>query len=408
MKLGIFLGSASVGGGTYVIFEHAVRAQKMGEEVTILTELPVKKEEYNWHPDAASLNWATIDEVQNTVFDVVISTWWRLVYEVYRVKGKHYIYFVQSIESKFYSEEEKPLRQLAEATYMLPMEIITEATWIKDYLKKNYLKDAVLVQNGIRKDIYTTQGKCYAKRIPGKLRVLIEGPIDVSFKNVPKAVELCCQSDADEIWLMTSSNITSYPGVDRVFSRVPIFDTPPIYRSCDVILKLSYVEGMSGPPLEMYHCGGTSITYDVTGHDEYIVHGENGLVVARNDDKKVIEYINKLKHERTYLEKLKENAIKTANKWPGWEDSSRQFYHAVLDLCKKPIDITLQDRIEIESKFHFQSYVIAEDYYNEVKRLNLIDIKKRLWYRYRHLVPQKIRNFGAWILVDVLGIKIDL
>ena len=55
-----------------------------------------------------------------------------------------------------------------------------------------------------------------------------------------------------------------------------------IYRSCDVIVKLSYVEGMFGPPLEMFHCGGTSIVYDVTGHDEYIVHGKNGLVAKKN------------------------------------------------------------------------------------------------------------------------------
>jgi hypothetical protein len=51
-----------------------------------------------------------------------------------------------------------------------------------------------------------------------------------------------------------------------------------VYRSCDDILKLSLVESMFGPPLEMFHCGGTAIVYNVTGHDEYIVHGRNALV----------------------------------------------------------------------------------------------------------------------------------
>lgn len=43
---------------------------------------------------------------------------------------------------------------------------------------------------------------------------------------------------------------------------------------------------MFGPPLEMFHCGGTSIVYDVTGHDEYIVHDKNGLVAKTDDDEK--------------------------------------------------------------------------------------------------------------------------
>lgn len=70
---------------------------------------------------------------------------------------------------------------------------------------------------------------------------------------------------------------------------------PEIYRSCDVIVKLSYIEGMFGPPLEMFHCGGTAIVYDVTGHDEYIVHEKNALVVKTDDDKQVINYIKWIK-----------------------------------------------------------------------------------------------------------------
>ena len=366
MKWAILLGSATVGGGTYVIFEHAIRAKKRGDDITIVTMEPVKERDLDWHKEARMLTWKTIDEVYDVVYDVVINTWWRLVYESYRLKGKRYIYFVQSIESRFYSMEEKPLRQLAEATYMLPMPILTEATWIKEYLEANYCKKPVLVYNGIRKDIYSPKGECIAPRVKGKLRVLVEGPVNVDFKNVPKTIKLCRQSLADEVWLMTASEIKTFEGADRVFSQVPIFETPKIYRSCDVIVKLSYVEGMFGPPLEMYHCGGTSITYDVTGHDEYIVHNYNGLVVKRDDDRKVIEYLNKLKKDTAYLEKLKEGALETARNWVSWEESSKNFYDTIYNFCDTTEEIS-QNRIEKESKFHFTSYVIAEDYYNELK-----------------------------------------
>ena len=107
---------------------------------------------------------------------------------------------------------------------------------------------------------------------------------------------------------------------------MPPADCAKIYRSCDVIVKLSYVEGMFGPPLEMFHCGGTTIVYDVTGHDEYIEHEKNGLVVKTDDDDKVVEYINKLKDNPRYLNKLKKEALVTAKNWISWEESSLRFY----------------------------------------------------------------------------------
>lgn len=361
MRWAILLGSPDISGGTYVIFQHAISALKKGIDVVILTEGVVTFDRLNWFPEAKNLIWKTYSEVQNDKFDVVIATWWKTVYELYRINAQRYIYFIQSIESKFYPEYEKPLRHLVEATYTLPLYFITEASWIKKYLKENYNQDAKLVLNGIRKDIYSPTGESWGKKNPEKLRLLVEGPVDVAFKNVAKTIELCRRSLADEIWLMTSSPIHSYPGVDRVFSRVPMNETCKVYRSCDAIVKLSYVEGMFGPPLEMFHCGGTSITYDVTGYDEYIVPGENGIVIKTDDEKAVVENINYLKQQPALLENLKKNAYKTAQKWLDWDESSKCFMDSIMDYIdtKEPQDKNI---IEILSKFEFQSYEIAEQY----------------------------------------------
>lgn len=391
MKWAILLGSPAISGGTYVIFEHAIRAYKRGEEITIVTMEPVLKSELYWHKEAENLRWKTYDEIKEELFDVVVATWWRSVYEAYRVTGKHYIYFVQSIESKFYDQIEKPTCQLVEATYTLPFQIITEATWIKEYLKEHYNRDAYLVHNGIRKDIYNFQGECVAPRKDNKLRILVEGPVDVPFKNVPKTIQLCQQSKADEIWLMTSSDIKEYPGVDKVFSRVPIFDTPKIYRSCDVIIKLSYVEGMFGPPLEMYHCGGTSVTYDVTGYDEYIVHNYNGIVVKTDQESEVISYINKLKEDPRLLAELKSGAQKTALEWDSWEEAAKKFYDTIYEICKSQ-SITTQREMEVLSKFHFKSYVIAEDYLNELKFKKNTNFMKLILIKIHKKFPDRLKN----------------
>ena len=356
MKCIFTLGSPAIGGGTTVIFEHATRMVDEGEEVYIVTEKKVEPEEYAWHTSAHKLKWVTYEEIKNIEFDVAIATWWRTVYELYKIKSKHYVYFVQSIESKFYPDNEIGLKMLAEMTYMLDMKVITEATWIKEYLEK-YGIDAFLVHNGIRKDIYIKEGNKF-EPCDG-LRVLVEGPVDVPFKNIPKTVNLVNKSKAKEVWMLTSSDIKEYPGVDRVFSRVPPKDCAQIYRSCDVIVKLSYVEGMFGPPLEMFHCGGTAIVYDVTGHDEYIEHNKNGLVAKTDDDETIVKYINKLAEDNAFLLKLKKAAMKTADKWISWEESSARFYETVKKLNK--MESVSQKALENKSKFFFNVYVNYEN-----------------------------------------------
>lgn len=392
MNLAFLIGSPDISGGSFVIFEHALRLVKYGHKVMMITEIPLSKDkkELHWHKRAQTLEWFSFEQVNDKeiYFDIAIATWWRTFYELHKVKSSQYTYFVQSIESKFYDSIEKPLCKLVESTYALDVPIITEATWIKEYLYDNYHENAWLVKNGIRKDVYNLTGDVVEPRNPNKLRVLVEGPLHVGFKNVPKTIELCKKSNADEIWLLTSTEIDKVDGVDRVFSRVPVEKTADIYRSCDVIVKLSYVEGMFGPPLEMFHCGGTAIVYDVTGHDEYIVHNVNALVVKTDDDEQVVNYINELKKDTEKLNFLKFNAIITANEWNSWDISAKEFEKALFEIIN--IEHYGQKILKLESQFMFDWYVIAEEYKNKLNSsCNEYSIKKKFYKYVKGFIKQK-------------------
>ena len=387
MRIAVLLGSPDISGGSYVIFQHAMALMRAGHNVSIVTEEKISQSRLDWFPEAKALDWMCYNDLPNQHFDIAIATWWKTIYELYRVEAARYAYFVQSVESWFYPEEEKPLRKLVEATYTLPLFYITEATWIQRYLANQYNQSAALVRNGIRKDIYLPEGEKYAERDPEKLRVLVEGTIEAPFKNVPRTIELCRQSDADEIWLMTPSTVSSYKGVDRLFSKIPAAETANVYRSCDVIVKLSYVEGMFGPPLEMYHCGGTSITYNVTGHDEYIVDGVNGIVIPSDHETEVIEAINMLRRDKQRLKMLEENALHTAENWPDWDKASERFVEAVEEFNKKPPMIRQKD-LEIVTKFHFDSYVLAENY-----RLELLPKSKSFFIRAKEYIKKNCPAF---------------
>jgi len=326
-RLCILLGSAHVGGGTYVVFQHALWLQEHGWEVVIVPHFPLEPGQLDWHPEAkAKLSFSRIEDVESSHFDVALATWWRTVYDLHKISANTYAYFVQSIESRFFPEWDSATRAFAEATYTFGLPVITEVSWIQEYLKKEHSTQSLVARNGIRKDLYTDDGEAVAERNARSFRVLVEGPLKVFFKNTEQAIELSLKSRADEVWFMTSTkDLCEYPGVDRVFSCVAIDEAAAIYRSCHVLVKLSYVEGMFGPPLEMFHCGGTAVAYDVTGADEYMRDRMNSRILPRDDQEGVIQAVNDLRDDYNKWSEYRAQALLTAKEWPCWSSSSKLF-----------------------------------------------------------------------------------
>lgn len=337
MKICFLVGSMAISGGTYVIVQHASYLHDHGYQVTLAVQEPFTAETLSWHDETGKLRCIPIAQAKSEKFDLVIATWWKTVFELGDFDAGRYAYFVQSIESRFYPEDEIPLRALVDKTYTFPISYVTEATWIQRYLHDRCGHPAALVRNGIRKDVYSVDGPAVLPRdITDQPRVLVEGHFGVPFKNTALAIRLARKAGAQDIWLLTGSPVNRIPGVSRLFSRVPMVRTPEIYRSCDILIKLSTVEGMFGPPLEMFHCGGTAIVFDVSGHDEYIEDGVNAVVVSTRDTDKVVHVLRSLLNDRRTLSRLQEGAIKTANHWLSWTESSSQFSEWIDQTASSP------------------------------------------------------------------------
>ncbi|MBP1639428.1 MAG: glycosyltransferase [Bacteroidetes bacterium] len=392
MTIAFLISNTSLSGGLNVIFEHATRISFRGNAtVYMIMDHEVNNADLFWYPEAKRLTWISYNKAQDMLFDAVISTWWYTCFLAYQIKAKSYFYFNQSVESKFYPKEDLIHITHSNSAYLLGFQIITEATWIKKHISKNYGINSDLVLNGIRKDIYYESGSVISKREEGHLRVLVEGPLNIPYKNTEKAIELCLKSNADEVWLMTSSKIDSYNGVHKVFSEVPIRDTANIYRSCDLLVKLSYVEGMFGPPLEMFHCGGTVIVYNVTGHDEYIINNYNGYVIKMDNEAEVIQRINKLKEQTKELKRLKNNALRTASTWKDWESASLIFENIILAERKDALSFEqLKYKTELFNDWyklsttqniynlHLQELEIMQSRFNSIKNSKAYKLGKLL------------------------------
>ncbi len=336
-KIAVLFGSPKISGGSYVILQHVEYLMKRGHAVDLITLEPVLIEEDDiWHDALKTIRFVEIGRIGNEKYDIALATWWISPFHLHRIDAKQYAYFVQSIEALFFDDSKIASQYLAHASYALGLPVITEAEWIRKDLELRFHSDVFLVENGIRKDIYKPHGPKIADKVVGKLRCLIEGSVTSPFKNIARTVDAVRTSNADEIWLLTPSEIDSYPHVDRVFSKVPIHDVPRIYRSCDVLVKQSFVEGMFGPPLEMFHCGGTAVVSNVTGFDQYIKDDFNALVTDVGEDQQVTNAINKLCSNSYLLRQLQAGAQKTALAWPDWHAQSSLFETAIQEICRLP------------------------------------------------------------------------
>jgi hypothetical protein len=93
---------------------------------------------------------------------------------------------------------------------------------------------------------------------------------------------------------------------------------------------------MYGPPLEGFHRGATVVTTEVTGHEEYVVHGVNGMVVDWDDVRGTARMLDLLAKDRDLLHELRVNALETAKAWPSLDDSAAEMAAALRAIAQAP------------------------------------------------------------------------
>lgn len=325
MKIGFLVQDiVNISGGSNVILEYAAGLKDHGHEVVLITPEPVDLSGAAWHPRLSAMTVLPLQQASALEFDVVFATWWLTFFNLWRVKSRIYGYLNQSLESRFHSEPHYKL--LNRLTYAFPVLFFTEARWIAEFIGK-LQPDAPLlyIQNGLSRQHFPPVAVPPVRA--GRLRVLVEGPWPVDFKNVPDTFAILEEAskrvDFEVGWLASNAG-GARPTVGgrpvELFERLPIDRVRYVLQQYDVMIKLSRVEGMFGPPLEMFSQGGTAITYPVTGHDEYMVHGRNSLVVEPYNRGQIPQYLQLLQRSPELLHALRLGALKTAREYPDWPE----------------------------------------------------------------------------------------
>jgi glycosyltransferase involved in cell wall biosynthesis len=324
-------------GGVGVIVAHAVQLTRHGFEVDLVLTRASSRPDWAHH-GLESVNVLGFEQAREREYDVALATWWETAEHLLELRAARHACFVQSLEDRFY-DRESPWRTAAGLALDLPVRYVTEARWIADTLEALHPGEKVFyVRNGLAKTLFGLADAPPTRR-DGPLRVLIEGSPNVPFKGVREALAACgAMTEPRHVTLVAGdgSGAAVAGAVDRVAGPVSQQELARLYADADVLLKLSRVEGMFGPPLEAFHRGATCIVTPVTGHDEYVVHGENGWVVDWDDAYGTARALDLLAADRVLLHRLRWGALATARSWPSWEQQGQVMAAALLALHREP------------------------------------------------------------------------
>jgi len=338
MKVAFLVNDLQLSGGVGVIVQHARQLSMIdGWDVTLV--LVREQEGPSWHgyEHLPHLHVRSREQALEEHYDIAVATWWETTFTLFELAAERYAYFVQSLEDRFYHHDELE-RMGAGLTLELPVAFITEASWILETIA-GLRPDAscYLVRNGIDKQVFVPLDQAPVNTA-SPLQVLIEGSPSSWFKHVHDAIHAAAaMREPHHVTVVTGDRAAlGDVAADEVLGPLSHREMASLYERVDVVLKLSSVEGMFGPPLEGFHRGATCVVTPVTGYEEYVEHGWNGMLTDWGDLRGTARQLDLLARDRELLQFLRANALETARAWPSWEQSSQFMAGALRAIRDEP------------------------------------------------------------------------
>lgn len=335
MRVAWLLPDLTLSGGAGIVIQHARQVQRHhGMESVLVRTRPATRPDWAY-PGLEELRVATLDEAAGERFDVAVATWWETAMDLFALDADRYAYFLQLLENSHYPEGEAE-RLGFQLTLGLPVRFITASAWIRRTVERLQPGNpAFYVLSGMDKATWSPPDAPPA--VDGPLRVVVEGGLDLIRKGVPHALEAVRgMAEPKHVTLVTPrAPEAPEPSVDAHVGGISHAELAALFARSHVLLKLSRAEGMYGPPLEGFHMGATTVTTEVTGHDEYVRHGWNGVVVDWDDVRGTARMLDLLARDRRYLHFLRHNALATARGWPSWEQAAQFMALALLRIRRE-------------------------------------------------------------------------
>jgi hypothetical protein len=230
-------------------------------------------------------------------FDLAVAVGARAAARLDAVAAPRRALWLSELEDRATSPGSVEARALAD-TYTLPIPVIVAASWMAEQLatlRPDGAPGVTVVRPGVDKGAFPVAA-AVAPNDDEPLRVRVAG--------TPGAPH----EGADEARAAAAAAREPVRVVDE--------------GGADVVLALPRIAGLPVAPLHGFHAGATTVMSAVTGHDEYVVDGVNGLVTSWDDERGTSRLLDLLARDRALLGRLRAEALATARAWPGADEAT--------------------------------------------------------------------------------------
>jgi glycosyltransferase involved in cell wall biosynthesis len=273
--------------------------------------------------------------------DINIATWFPTAFSVHRSNKGTPIYFCQDFEEL--AQERGPyFTQMFHESLYLPLEIITISGWLRDWIKENYHKEAVVMADGIDHEIYYPRENIL-KEIKGpKIMGIFRGLTYKGDYDLIKALNIVAERIPDISLIAIGKpevlkkvfNESEIKFDYQEFSWVSDNKLAHLYSSADLFAFPSHIEGFGLPPLEAMACNTPVVTADCRGVRDYVQDGENAFLVPPKNPESLADAIIKVLSNNGLQEKFKKNGLETAQEFT-WKRAVDVFENALIQALKR-------------------------------------------------------------------------
>jgi glycosyltransferase involved in cell wall biosynthesis len=244
--------------------------------------------------------------------DAVIATAWPTAYSVARLppeKGRKF-YFVQGYET-WHGQEEK-----VDASYRLPLSIITIAPWLSELLREKFGRDVTEIRNGVRLDkFYPPAAKDF-----GRMSILTMAHAQ-ELKGTQDAIEaLAAVKERYPQLKIAMFGMCPRPPApfDFEYHRDPPYEKLlSLYQNAAIFISPSHKEGWHLPPMEAMACQCALVATNV-GCVPALDNGKNLILVEAKNPASIADGVVRLLEDRTLAESVAAEGLKRVSEqeWP--------------------------------------------------------------------------------------------
>jgi len=312
MKITYLVPGVHLCGGIKIVFSQVNGLIEKGHQVQVLS--PVKSQD--WFPLKANIK--KVKDFKNIPdSDIVIATYNPTAFAAARIKEGIPFYLVQGYETPF--ESDPFLQKRAEASYLLPLNIICVSTYLKQLLFNKFRRMSQVVPNGISLERPSSKSK-------EQLRILM---LYSSFPSKDPEVGLAALREVKRKYPKVEVLLFGLEDMPRTDFPLTYIKDPPqsklleIYGQSHIFLSSSKQEGFSLPVLEAMASKCAVVTTDSGGVREMAKDEETALMVKPGDFKGLASKVIGLVEDEEKRGKMAISGLKKAGEFSLKEMTNR-------------------------------------------------------------------------------------